>query len=143
MKTFILAACCLIGVSTSLQADRHDRVLPPSSTEHAAAGRPPRHDRMPTLSTHATERIIELAREVSFNDDRMRLLEAALLERHVTCAQCVRLMDKLADFDDERLDIVRLIGGRIADPENISIILDEFSFTSDRDKARDMLRPRR
>ena len=72
----------------------------------------------------------------------MRLLEAALTERHVTAAQCVRLME-LANFDDERLEIVRCVSGRLVDPENIPDILDEFSFTSNRDKALELLRPRR
>mgnify|MGYP002241144125 CR=1 FL=1 len=78
------------------------------------------------LSPEGLKHIIALAKEVSFKDDRMRLLEAALTERHVTAAQCVRLME-LADFDDERLEIVRCVSGRLVDPENIPDILDEFT----------------
>lgn len=99
----------------------------------------PRHRLPKALSQEAFNRIVKLAQAVSFSDDRMRLLEAALLERFITSSQCRRLLHIMADFDDERLKIISFIGNRITDPENIIDILDEFSFEDGRNKAKAIL----
>lgn len=137
MKSIILATLCLTVLSANEEKD-----IPtwPHAITNTSDVRNRYHFNL--LSPEGLKHIIALAKEVSFKDDRMRLLEAALTERHVTAAQCVRLME-LANFDDERLEIVRYVSGRLVDPENIPDILDEFSFTSNRDKALELLRPRR
>lgn len=142
MKARLLSLCCLAAIPFSLPADRHvcPTLLP--TPEAAETAQYPHRRPLNVLSPRAADRIFQLAKETSFRDDRMRLLEAALLERYITASQCVKFL-KLADFDDERLAIIRLVGNRIADPENIIDILDQFSFDSDRQRARDILRPRR
>lgn len=143
MKKILFPILGLLLLSVPVSADGNDNATRPSVPERTSVEQYPRHYRMQVLSNHALERIIKLAKEVSFSNDRRCLLEAALIERHITCDQCIRLMKELADFDDERLDIVRLVRGNLADPENIIDILDEFSFSSNRDTARELLRPRR
>ena len=142
MKSIILATLCLTVLSAPLSADNEEKDIPtwPHAITNTSDVRNRYHFNL--LSPEGLKHIIALAKEVSFKDDRMRRLEAALTERHVPAAQCVRLME-LADFDDERLEIVRCVSGRLVDPENIPDILDEFSFTSNRDKALELLRPRR
>ena len=116
MKKILFPILGLLLLSVSVSADGNDNATRPSVPERTSVEQYPRHYRMQVLSNHALERIIKLAKEVSFSDDRRCLLEAALIERHITCDQCIRLMKELADFDDERLDIVRLVRGNLADP---------------------------
>lgn len=142
MKRLLLTALCLTFLSAPLAADHEERSTRPSvhkDTDLSASATYRPHN---VLSPQGLERIIRLAKEVSFKDDRMRLLEAALTERPVTADQCVRLM-KLADFDDERLEIIRCVNGNLVDPENIPDILNELNFKSNRDKAWEILSPRR
>ena len=93
-------------MSAPLSADNEEKDIPtwPHAITNTSDVRNRYHFNL--LSPEGLKHIIALAKEVSFKDDRMRLLEAALTERHVTAAQCVRLME-LANFDDERLEIVR------------------------------------
>ena len=142
MKTRLLSLCCFTVIPFSLSAGHPTRPEHTVSPETVEVTQVPHRRHLNVLSSRAAERILKLAKETSFKDDRMRLLEAALLERYVTAAQCVKFL-QLADFDDERLAILRLVGNRIADPENIIDILDEFTFDSGRNRAREILRPRR
>ncbi len=141
MKKLLFATLCFTFLFGPVKADNHEKRAFPVLTETAGTSETTHFHPTNLLSPHGLERIISLAKEVSFKDDRMRLLKAALTERDVTTAQCVRLM-RLADFDDERLEIIQCVAGHIADPENIDDILDELNFSSNRDKARKMLRLR-
>ena len=142
MKIWLLSFCYFTTIPFSLSADHPTRPEHSLSTDVAEVAQYPRRRPLNVLSPQASERILKLAKEMSFDDDRMRLLEAALLERYITAAQCVKFL-QLANFDDERLAILRLVGNRIADPENIIDILDQFTFDSDKQRAREILRPRR
>lgn len=141
MKTLIFTLALLFVTPTLTKADEQ-KVVTSLSSEKKSINQYPHRPPINVLSQPSCERIIKLAKEVAFSDDRYRLLEAALTERYLTAAQCIRFL-RLADFDDERLKILSFIGSRIVDRENIIDIIELFSFSDDQAKAKKILQFKR
>lgn len=142
MKRISLALLLLLSISSWTMANTpEDKVtkegeMPqiPVETMHR---RP-----VPVLSTQGFERIFSLIKAEAFDDDKFKMIEIACTERYLTVHQCLCLM-KLFTFDDKRLKVLKYIGPRIADRENIYEILDALSFSSNQDKARNIMQMRK
>lgn len=74
-----------------------------------------------------------------FDDDKLELLSVGVLSNHFTCRQCIKIMSVFT-FDDKKLKVLDIMATHITDKENYERILDSLSFSSSRDKAKDMLR---
>ncbi|WP_329905027.1 DUF4476 domain-containing protein [Porphyromonas pogonae] len=68
-------------------------------------------------------------KSIPFKDDKLNTLKLAGMNRRFTCAQCVRLMN-LFSFDDEKLEVARIIIPRVVDLENADQIVNTMSFIS-------------
>lgn len=75
----------------------------------------------------------------AFDDDKLELLSVGVLSNQFTCRQCVKIMS-IFTFDDEKLKTLNIIASHIADKENGETILDSFTFSTNRDKAKEMIR---
>lgn len=74
-----------------------------------------------------------------FDDDKLELLSVGVLSNHFTCRQCIKIMSVFT-FDDKKLKVLDIMATHIEDKENYKKILDSLTFSSSRDKAKDMLR---
>ncbi len=72
-----------------------------------------------------------------FKDDQLELLQTGAENRFFTCKQCLRLMS-IYTFDDDKLEVCRVIIPRIVDRENYDKIVDGVSFISSQEKVRAM-----
>ena len=64
-----------------------------------------------------------------FKDDRMKLLNAALAGSDFTSAQCLQLT-KLYTFDDDRMEIMKIMYPRIVDKEAFFTVINTLTFSS-------------
>lgn len=73
-----------------------------------------------------------------FKDDRMKLLNAALAGSDFTSAQCLQLT-KLYTFDDDRMEIMKIMYPRIVDKEAFFTVINTLTFGSSKEKMRDFI----
>ena len=71
-----------------------------------------------------------------FKDDRMKLLNAALAGSDFTSAQCLQLT-KLYTFDDDRMEIMKIMYPRIVDKEAFFTVINTLTFSSSKEKMKD------
>ena len=73
-----------------------------------------------------------------FKDDRMKLLNAALAGSDFTSAQCLQL-SKLYTFDDDRMEIMKIMYPRIVDKEAFFTVINTLTFGSSKEKMKDFI----
>ena len=73
-----------------------------------------------------------------FKDDRMKLLNAALAGSDFTSAQCLQLT-KLYTFDDDRMEIMKIMYPRIVDKEAFFTVINTLTFSSCKEKMKDFI----
>ena len=73
-----------------------------------------------------------------FKDDRMELLNAALAGSDFTSAQCLQLT-KLYTFDDDRMEIMKIMYPRIVDKEAFFTVINTLTFGSSKEKMKDFI----
>ena len=73
-----------------------------------------------------------------FKDDRMKLLNAALAGSDFTSAQCLQLT-KLYTFDDDRMEIMKIMYPRIVDKEAFFTVINTRTFGSSKEKMKDFI----
>ena len=73
-----------------------------------------------------------------FKDDRMKLLNAALAGSDFTSAQCLQLT-KLYTFDDDRMEIMKIMYPRIVDKEAFFTVTNTLTFSSSKEKMKDFI----
>ena len=73
-----------------------------------------------------------------FKDDRMKLLNAALAGSDFTSAQCLQLT-KLYTFDDDRMEIMKIMYPRIVDKEAFFTVINTLTLSSSKEKMKDFI----
>ena len=73
-----------------------------------------------------------------FKGDRMKLLNAALAGSDFTSAQCLQLT-KLYTFDDDRMEIMKIMYPRIVDKEAFFTVINTLTFSSSKEKMKDFI----
>lgn len=73
-----------------------------------------------------------------FKDDRMKLLNPALAGSDFTSAQCLQLT-KLYTFDDDRMEIMKIMYPRIVDKEAFFTVINTLTFSSSKEKMKDFI----
>lgn len=73
-----------------------------------------------------------------FKDDRMKLLNATLAGSDFTSAQCLQLT-KLYTFDDDRMEIMKIMYPRIVDKEAFFTVINTLTFSSSKEKMKDFI----
>jgi len=82
--------------------------------------------------------LVAAMNEQSFSDDKIAVLTEAMKEAYATVAQVRKLLDQLS-FPDDKLQALRLLKGRIVDPENKFQLYGAFVHSSDKDEAKKIL----
>ncbi|TWV12970.1 DUF4476 domain-containing protein [Bacteroidaceae bacterium HV4-6-C5C] len=70
-----------------------------------------------------------------FKDDQLEILQLAAGSNYFTCAQCVRLMS-IYTFDDDKLEVAKIVIPRITDRENYDNVISAVSFISSEETVR-------
>lgn len=78
-------------------------------------------------------------KKANFDDNRLDLLEVACLRCYFSSEQCGRILS-LFSFNHGKMEALRLMNPRLVDRRNEHLILDQFTFGSDKEKASLLLR---
>lgn len=70
--------------------------------------------------------------------EKMNVLRQGVNKKYLTCRQCVRLLS-LCDFDNERIDFLKVLAPHVSDYQNSRLILDCMSFPSGKEEAQKLL----
>ena len=139
MRTLITAILCVLAssafASTSKAPELRRSEVKTVEQRHHKEQPSRRHSAMNEKDFQFLYKIIK---KKSFDDDRMEILSVGVLDNYFTCHQCVRLMS-LYKFDDDKLQILRIMAGHIVDLENHHDILMRIDFDSNKLKALDIL----
>lgn len=73
-----------------------------------------------------------------FKDDRLEMLRNSIGNRAVNCKQCIRMMS-IFRFDDDKLEVLKILAPNISDRENYDEIIEALDFISSQEKAKKML----
>ena len=135
MKTFITTILCIWASSTftltpSTSVIKRSEVRTVEQRHHKE--QPSR--RHSAMNEKDFQFLYKIIKKKSFDDDRMEILSVGVLDNYFTCHQCVRLMS-LYKFDDDKLQILRIMAGHIVDLENHHDILMRLDFESNKLKA--------
>ena len=135
MRTLITAILCVLAssafASTSKTSELRRSEVKTVEQRHHKEQPSRRHSAMNEKDFQFLYKIIK---KKSFDDDRMEILSVGVLDNYFTCHQCVRLMS-LYKFDDDKLQILRIMAGHIVDLENHHDILMRLDFESNKLKA--------
>lgn len=77
-------------------------------------------------------------KKVSFKDDRMTLINTALASSDFTSGQCLQLT-KLYTFDDDRMEIMKMMYPRIVDKEAFFTVIATLTFSSNKDEMNEFV----
>lgn len=116
-------------------------VCPPSEIiaeafpQHAG----PHQHRHKAISPQDFENLYKKVKSKPFKDDQMELLSVGVAGNHFTCRQTARLMS-LFTWDDEKMKVLKMVAGRIVDPENGNEIAKTLDSLFKQDEVRDMLK---
>ena len=109
-----------------------------SATVYAA-----NHSNMPRMRAMAMDKsdfrlLRSLLKEESFENDRIKMIRVACIGNYFTSSQCADMLS-LFSFDSNKLQALEYIAPRIVDRRAYEVVLREFSFSSNRKKAEDLL----
>lgn len=86
------------------------------------------------MTPEAFNRLIILVDRQTFNDDKMLVIEAASLGGYFTCSQAAAMMSHF-QWSDKKLAVLEYMAPHITDIRHAGIILDQFTFDSEKKKA--------
>lgn len=86
--------------------------------------------------------LYEIIKGKSFEKDRLELLSVGVLDNYFSCRQCAKLLS-IYSFDSDRLKALEIMANHIVDLDNADLVIDVFTFESNKNKAVKLLRPHR
>ena len=98
---------------------------------------------MPHMRARAMDKsdfrfLCSLLKEESFDKDRVKMIRVACIGNYFTSKQCASMLS-LMSFDSYRLEALEYLAPRILDKRACDVILGEFSFGSNKEKAEALL----
>ena len=82
----------------------------------------------------------DIVKDASFSDKKIGVLKVACISSYFNSKQCAKLL-ALFSFDNDKLEALKVLAPRIVDV-NPKEILKQFTFSSNKDKALDILSER-
>lgn len=81
-----------------------------------------------TASDIIIEQLYQKVKLEPFKEDKIKLLKIGIINKSITCAQCIRLLS-LATFGDDKLEILQLLAPHVVDRENYQKVIKTLPFT--------------
>ena len=98
----------------------------------------PHHERPqfknPIMNDKDFQYLYKVIKKKAFEKDQLELLSVGVLDNYFSCKQCVKIMS-LCSFDSEKLKVLDIMAKHIVDLEHADLILESFTFDSNREKA--------
>ncbi len=88
-------------------------------------------------STGDVDRVLAAVKAEAFSADQLSALDFSIRNARMTAAEARRVLDLFAASED-KLTALGTMRDHITDPDNWQVLIDGFSFSSDRDAARNL-----
>ena len=123
-----------IGV-TEIVVDGRDEIRPDNRPGRPGHGghRPDYDQDDRVMNSQLFNTFLNSVKKVPFKDDRMTLINTALASSDFTSGQCLQLT-KLYTFDDDRMEIMKMMYPRIVDKEAFFTVIATLTFSSNKDE---------
>lgn len=126
---------------TEIRVDgRHDGMRPDNRP-----GRPGQREHRPDYGRYSRvmdeqlfRTFLDNVKKEPFKDDRIKLINVALVSSDFTSSQCLQLT-KLYTFDDDRMQIMKMMYPRIVDKEAFFTVIATLTFSSNKDKMNEFV----
>ena len=144
MKNMIRILLCLMlaaGVSQAAATEVADTKNPSHKKDtqhHDKRGPAPQHK---IISDDDFKLLCSLIGEGDFDSDKITIIRAGSIGNFFSCRQAAKLLSFLS-FDSSKLEALEYIAARIVGKKNIDILIEEFTFSSSKDKALKILSQR-
>ena len=123
------------------QLDNWDRVLADNynhgkpGTGRPNPGRPYQDRYSSVMSPDAFNRFMTSIKGASFDKNKLDVLDLTVGYSYFTVDQIIQVLNSMS-FSDGKLEVVRKMYPSVADPENVFQLIDSFTFSSDKEKAK-------
>lgn len=91
------------------------------------------------MEEKALNELVQRLDQAPFSKDKLVILQAAAEENTFTCEQVIQILHTFY-FATDQLTALQAVANRIENPEQKERIIEAFTFMTDRDKAREMLK---
>ena len=101
------------------------------------------YSNMPHMRARAMDKsdfrlLYSLLKEESFDKERVKMIRVACIGNYFTSSQCAGILS-LFSFESNKLEALEYLAPRILDKRACDVILREFSFSSNKEKAEALL----
>ena len=97
-----------------------------------------RYERKPRAMHHKDFKMMcEVVDDASFHEKKIGVIKVACISSYFNSRQCAKLLSMIS-FDDAKLNALKVLAPRIID-KDVTEIVKQFSFTSSKDKALEIL----
>ena len=80
----------------------------------------------------------KIVKDASFDKNKIGIIRVACIASNFSSKQCARLL-ALLSFDDNKIDALEIMKPNLVELDNYNKILNQFSFSSSREKAAKIL----
>ena len=123
---------------TEIRVDGRDNMRPERPSRPEQGEHRPGYGYNRVMNDQLFQTFYKEMKNEPFKDDRMKLLNAALAGSDFTSAQCLQLT-KLYTFDDDRMEIMKIMYPRIVDKEAFFTVINTLTFSSSKEKMKDFI----
>ena len=97
-----------------------------------------RYERKPRAMHHKDFKMMcEIVDDASFHEKKIGVIKVACISSYFNSKQCAKLLSMIS-FDDAKLNALKVLAPRIID-KDVTEIVKQFSFSSSKDKALEIL----
>lgn len=139
-RTMALVATCLLTLGYSAPANAE--TILNRNTFGSPETQQRSYGRERCLSDREFSVLYTKVKNASFDDRKFDLIEVASLGCNYSCSQVARILS-LFSFSDRKMKALKMMGPYVVDPGNASEIYKMFNFSSDRDKAAEIIQGRK
>ena len=98
-----------------------------------------RHERRPrAMHNKDFKMMCEVVDDASFHEKKIGVIKVACISSYFNSKQCAKLLSMIS-FDDAKLKALKVLAPRMID-RDVTDIVKQFSFSSNKDKALEILR---
>jgi len=83
--------------------------------------------------------ITDKVKDASFKDCKLAIIEVGCIDNYFVCRQVLSLL-KLFTFDDDKLEVLKIMSPYILDKENYEMLSEHFTFDKNKKSAMDLLK---
>lgn len=139
-QSYVVVLLLLTLVTTDVLAQRKDgpKRQPGRHRVEYADGKGRMRMRLKPMRKNDFQTLCEIVKKASFADRQKDIVTVACMGSYFSSKQCETLLS-LFSFQDSKLAVLEILSPRLLEQEELAGILKQFSFSSSKDKAIEIL----